>query len=418
MKKILPLIFAVSIVIGAIAATAHASGIQEEAEGDQITDKEQVKEVAEELSQLEKVEELTLEDVIHRGTENSVNLAVLQLELEMSKNDFLLTKTDHRKTERQIKDLKNSMDKLREQEDTFDERKDNLEEQEALREKIKALELAIQQFESGELHLQLEEEAAKNGVRLMLTTAYTDLLLQEDWLVNMNKSFQSSIKNLEKFEILYKFGRVSEEELRQIRIAHENAEKQLEEQEKNLNYAVAALCYDIGVSYNPEVKINSLEIDPVKVETPSDISLLIENSLTMKSAQKNLENAILNRDQTYEDYEKRKATKYEKENQEHLVTIAEKNIVATENDLRNQIEQLYRNGENSYTAYQEAVRQLEITKVNLGLLEVRYNLGRVSRFDFEQAQLKLEEAQLRVFETKVQNYIVIKTIEAMEKGYI
>ena len=103
-----------------------------------------------------------------------------------------------------------------------------------------------------------------------------------------------------------------------------------------------------------------------------------------------MESAILDRDDVYKEYEEGDATIYDKVNQDYLVKIAEQTMASTRDDLQTSIEQLYRNGEDSYSSYKEAVRQLEIKKKELEVLQIRYKLGRVSKYDYEQAQIGLQ----------------------------
>ena len=114
MKKVFPFLCAVTIVSSPFAVHAQTDEVNQTVEADQTTEIDQTEgEAAKEASQLEVVKELTLEDVIRRGTENSKNLTVLQLNLEVTKNELSKTDYDKSKAARDIKKLEDRIDDLK-----------------------------------------------------------------------------------------------------------------------------------------------------------------------------------------------------------------------------------------------------------------------------------------------------------------
>lgn len=384
-------------------------------------------EETDEDSQQEEVNELSLEDIIKRGTENSKNLTALQLSLAMQKNDFLQVNYDKNKAVRDIKNLEDKIDDLKKERDglegearteNFEDRAELLDSIKELEKEIESLERSVQQMENGQLQLQFQEEEAREGVRLMLTSRYTDLQLLQRDISYSRLMLESAKKDYNKQQTLFKLGRISQEAFRQAEEALVNAEKQLAEKEKKYRQSLSDLSIDIGISYNKEMVLKPINIVLEELERPEDFASLIDESYKMKRAKMDYESAVLERDQVYEDFEQGDATKYEKENQDLLFQMAELNLESTKRDLQNSIEQLYRNTENSYDHYQEAVRQLEITQKEMDLLKVRYNLGRVSKFDYEQALLILDAANLKVYEAQIQHFNLELSVEALQKGYI
>ena len=301
MKRVFPFLCAVTIVSSPFAVHAQTDEVNQTVDVDQTTEIDQTAE-ATEGSQLVVIKELTLEDVIGRGTENSKNLAVVHLNVEISKNELLKTVND----------------------------------------KNKVSDLDIKKLEDKIVELQLQEEVVKENLRLMLTSSYTNLLLlnvQKDFT---KKSLQSATKNVNKHQLLYKLGKVSKEKLRQAQTARNNVEKQLKKEEKKYQQSLTDLCLVIGITYQPSIEVKDIEMEPVDFVKPADNSSLIEASYKMKKAQKNLESVVLNRNDVYEKYQNGEATIYEKENQDYLVNIAEQTIVSIRDDLNTSIEQLYR----------------------------------------------------------------------------
>lgn len=427
MKKVVPLLCAVTIVSSQYAVHAETEEITQTVEAKQTTEMNKTENTSKDSSQLEVIKELNLEDVIRRGIENSKNLTVLQLNLEVSKNELLKTDYDKNKATRDIKKLEDRIDDLKKEREglegdgKIENGKDRIELQdtiEKLEDEIKSLETAVTRLESGQLQLQMQEEEAKEGARVMLTSNYTDLLLLQEQINFTKKSLQNAVNDVNKHQLLYKLGRVSQEKLSNVQIAKEDVQRQLEQQEKSYRQTLADLSFKIGVAYQPDMVVKPIGFQPVDFAKPGNYSSLIENSYKMKRTQKALETAILDRNDVYNEYEKGDSTIYDKVDQDYKVKIAEQTMASTKDELQTSIEQLYRNGEDSYSSYKEAVRQLEIKKKELEVLKIRYKLGRVSKYDYKHAQISLQAAELTVYEAKVQNYTIQQSIEALQKGYI
>ncbi|MDQ0242567.1 outer membrane protein TolC [Bacillus fengqiuensis] len=373
MKKVFPLLCAATIVSSSFAVHAQADEQQTvetvESEGEMIQEK----------NSLEEVKELTLEDAIKRGTEVNTNIKILQFNLEIAKNQLLKIKNDPKMTGQDIKKAEDHIDSL-----------------------------------NGEM------ENLKEGLRLTLTSSYMNMLLLQEEMDFTKKSLQSAINEVDKTQRLYNLGRLMKEALSQAEIARDNTEKQLKEQEKNYNRLLAAFSSDIGIAYNPNTVIKSIRFEALDFETPTNFTLLIEQSYKMKKAQKSLESVMLNRDNVYKDYENGKdnVTIYDKAQQDYQVKIAEEMMASTQVSIEAAIKQLYDKAESSYSSYEEAVQQLEAKRKEMDGLQIRYNLGRISKYDYEKAQLGLAAAELNVYKAKVQNYTIQQSIAALQKGYI
>ncbi|MFJ8267751.1 TolC family protein [Peribacillus asahii] len=425
MKKVIPLLCAATIFSAPFSAYAQTAETEPPTEVNQPTE--------EQPAEVEQVEKLTLEDVIKRGIESNKNLTVLQLNLEASKNELLDTQFDENDVQRDIKDLEDKLDDLK------DERK-NLEDTaskimngqeriaiqnslDALKDQIQALQLAIKQLETGQIQLQLQEEEAKEGVRLMLTSAYTNILVLEEQMDFTKKTLETAKSNVRKAERMYEFGMVSSEAIRQAKIAQTDLEKQLEELEKNYNQTVATLCFNIGVTYNPAITIEPIEYKAIEVTKPENYSSLIDNTYQVKKAEKNLESAIIARDDAYREYEEddnvgAEVSKYELEQHDYKVEAAKETILSIKDDIEKTMDQLYRTSGTSYFNYEEALRKLEDVNKDLKVLKTRYKLGVISKHDYESALVKLDQAKLNVYNATVQNYMNQEQIKAFENGYV
>ena len=439
MKKVIPFLCAITIASSPLATQVLAAGVDpaEEvveavdgtgqevpvAEGDQT---EEVPAEDEETVELETLNTLTLEDVITRGTENNKNLTVLQLNLDVSDRQFLNTQYDKKELARDIKDLERKLDDLKDEKDrvnNFQERKGAMETLEQLDDAMQSIELAIKQLESGQLQLAMQQDEAKEGVGLMLTSSYTNLLLQNQQINNTEISLQTAKADVKKAQLLNEYGAGSKEDIRKAFIAQKNLERTLESQEKDYQFTLADLSFDIGIAYNPSIVVKPIQYNIAELQIPEDYSTLIENSYKMKQAKSNLETAILNRDDLYREYEEDDnegddISVYELEQADYQVKIAQENIASTQDGLEVSIKQLYHNADQSFFNYEEALRTLENAKEDVRVLKIRYDLGMVAKYDYDKAATQLTQAEASVNTAKIQNYVAAQAIKALENGYV
>lgn len=429
MKKIMPLLCAVTIVSSPFSVYVQAAEEATTTEVNPITDETTV----EETSGLEQVDKLTLEDVINRGVENNKNLTVLQLNLEVAKNQLLDTEFDKNDVKWDIRDLENKLDDLKDaRADLTDmgskiangqERLAIKNTLDTLADQIQSLELAITKLETGQIQLQLQEEEAKAGVRLLLTSAYTSLTLMQDQLDFLQQSIKIAHAQVNKANRMYEIGTGSKDAVRQAVVAETNLKKQIEEVEKNYHQALANLSFDIGVAYNPATVIVPIDYTAIKMVQPKEYSALIDNTYKVKTAQKKVESAIFTRDDAYreykeDDYTGNKVSKYELAQHDYEVKAAEEVLALTKDQIETAIEQLYYQEELAYFAYEEALRKQADIKQDVSLLQVRYKLGVLSKHDYETALIQTKQAELTIAQTTMKAYLTQQSIQALEAGYI
>lgn len=337
MKKVIRLLCVALIAYTPFTVYAQGNDIEQVVEETLLKEEIQIDDTAAgESSESGLMKELTLEDIIQLGIENNINLN-LQLE-------------------------------------------------------------SFQEMESDQLLIQLQTENVKERFKLMLTSAYLDLLLLQEQIEHREKLLASDVNEVNKYQILFGYGKVSQEKLNEVEISIENEKEQLREIERGYRYKFSDLCSDIGISYNSDLSIKSIDFEVKELEKPTGFSFLIEDSYAVRGAKKKLENEM------FLDSEQR--------------FMAEQNYIVTKNEIQRKIEQLYREAEKSYSAYQESVHQLEIEKKELENLQIRYDLGKIAKHDYEKAQFELDAAELKVYQLELQNYKNQQSIQALHKGYI
>ncbi|KMY51912.1 TolC family protein [Peribacillus loiseleuriae] len=424
MKKVIPFLCAATIVGAPFSAYAQeVTELKQSAEvNETVTDSDQTdgELIEEETPEIEQVKELTLGVVIQRGIENSRNLTVLQFNLEAMKSQILDTKSSQGDVSSNIRNLEKKMEALKEERDRLSDTSEiimnELEQRRvndalgALTNQINSLETAVKQLETGEVQLQLQGEEAKEGVRLMLTSSYTNLLTLQQQIAFAKKSIQSASQEVNKAQRLLEYGVGTKEEIRQAQLIQTNLEKQLEELEKNYNHTVATLCFDIGVSYNPDIVIQPIKYEVANNQKPENYSSLIDNTYKVKRAQNSLKSAITAYDDSYGNYELAQ--------RDYEVKAAKETVALTKETIETAVEQMYHNEELTYFAYEEALRKLDNVKKDLKVLETKFKVGVVTKYDYEKALTQFDQAELNVYSASIQNYLIQQSIQAFEKGYV
>lgn len=377
------------------------------------------------ISQKEDITSLSLEDVIKRALENEQNLVVLQYQLESLKNQTLGLEDDKRDTEKDIRDLERKLDKLKKERDRLTDaasRIANAKERmaimdgiEALEDKITALEKAAKQLESGEFQLTSQTEEAKEGITLKLTSTYATLLNLQEQMDFTKKAIQTAGNETRKMELLYEYGAGSKEVVDQAKREQVNLEKQLEQLERNYHHDLATLAFDINVQYRPDLYLMPLPMNVTdSVELKNDESV-IEGTFQMKRAKDSLELAKYNRDEVYKDED---SNQYEKAEQDYKVKAAEETIVKLHEDITKKIDALKHNADMALFNYEETTRKLEDTKKDLANLQKKYEVGLVSKYDYEKAKIQLDQCILNVETAKTKLFMVQQSIGALKKGYV
>lgn len=283
----------------------------------------------------------------------------------------------------------------------------------------KNLALLEAQAKNGQPQLQLQLDEAKEAIRLSLTAAYCNLLLQNDQIQSVKVAIQIAADEVTRVQHLYNAGRASKEDLRKAKDAKTKVDKQLASLEKSYQAALVELSLNIGIAYNRSIQLKGISYNIAPVNMPQDTTSLINNSFKMKRAQNDLETAIRERDDLY-----RRAAAGEAISADQLaaadqkVAAARVTITATKTDLKIAIKKLYHNADLAYADYQEAQRTCSETQADVKAAKARYQAGVISKYDYQKVQKQLTTAQINVNSTKLQHYLAVAAIKALQKGYV
>ncbi|HZG73500.1 MAG TPA: TolC family protein [Chondromyces sp.] len=383
-------------------------------------------------NQLKVVNQLSLEDTLKLALENNKNLVVLKYELEALKNQTLSViddeanlRSDLRALGRNLRDLqkeKDRLDEAEEEEKDPQKRAQILNAIEALKAQITAVEQQIPlieqqiiQLKSGEVQAVIQQEEVIEGVKLKIISDYVNLLGLQEQVEMKKQEIAYAKKDVQRAEQRFQLGAGAKDDIRLAKNNQTNLEQQLQKQQNNYQYSLAALSFDVGIQYNPDLTLEALDFTVDTIKKPSDIQAIIEETFQMKRVREELKLAQENRDQLYNHGG---VSVYDELQYDNKVKAAEENIHATAQSLQQKVNALYNNLETSNFDYNEAVRQLETVKEDLAVLEKRYRLGVVPKFEVEKAQIQLEQINYNIEMLKIQNYLTQQSINSLLNGFI
>ncbi|MGO4890662.1 TolC family protein [Anaerobacillus sp. MEB173] len=407
------------------------------------------------VSHQQSVEEgfdLSLKFVLEKAEEDNSNLLLLQYQWEVLKNQKEQTRSDRDSVQGDIRELRDEIDKIdndyndalrdylqrvsdieteygdedsKEKEDALKELEplENAltvynEQKSALIKQREALETQLDQYAKGIKQLEIEQtkstiqrEEAKEGIKVMVTSNYINLLMIEEQLKLSQQSLDLLNKELKALETHQRVGLASVSDVRKLNREIETRKKEHDKTIRDFQFELAKFTFDLGIpyQYQANMKLKPVTVKVKELQKPKKYETLIHDSFQMQIADQNLYLAQYNYDNT--------SAYYEREQHRYNVKIAEEQIKQLEKDLEKKIDTLYYDLDDAIDSYEDAKRNLEYVKQDIQDLATQYRLGLVSKHDYEKAFIEVEQAQFEVAMAEKNYFMMLQLIEAMKKGF-
>lgn len=272
--------------------------------------------------------------------------------------------------------------------------------------------LSLKQINIEQANTLLDLEEARIGIRLQMTSQYVELLTLKKQ-VSMNEAYLDVLKtDVKRAELMQEQGMTSAEKVTEAQREVEKQEQQLTQLRNKYRLALAQLCLDLGVAYDPDIELGDLDEFSPQPVTPMNRERILEKSFEMKRQWNSIllaEQQKSHTDAANEDHED-----YLKTN----VRIAEQQAEKTRIDLNKKIDQLYSNQETAYQAYQNALKDLNNAQLDVQHITVRYNNALVSRHDYEKSSFSLTQQEAKLELARLQLYVAQRAVNALEDGFI
>lgn len=416
MKKYTVLGLAALLALPSMSSVALADGVETE---QQVIEEIESDGVTEEAPgyELEKLDSLSLEQAIERALNENSSLTLLKYRMQIIETKQGNTNYDFSDMKRDIKDLEDKKDDLKKkQANTFAQRYAIQEQLEALDDVIEQLTDAVEQLESGKATLAFSEAEAKESVKMGTTATYTKLLMTKDQLKLQKKALQTKEKEVATMKLQYDLGLISRDKYDKGKREIVRQQTDIAEAEKQLQKDMIEFTLDLGIDYHAAFTLKPVTLSNLQlIQQEKETKELIENSYAYKKQLETISITEYTRDQVYEDED---STTYEKTEADLNVQVEKENLAQLQLNSEESIRTLYHDVEVGYQAILDAERELTYAKEDYQILKKQYDVGLVSRIQYELASISIEQAQLAYDIAKQSYFILTQKVELLEAGVI
>lgn len=272
--------------------------------------------------------------------------------------------------------------------------------------------LALMQIEMEQANTVLDLEEARIGIKLQVTSQYAELLSLDKQRTVAEEYLEVLKADLRKAELLQEMGMTSAVKVTEAQREIQKQEQQLDGLKNKYELALVQFSFDLGIVYDPNIELADLP-----EFTPQPISQLkreriLEKSFEMKRQWNSI---ILAKHQESH-------TRTTNEDQEDLlelnVRIAEQQAEKTRIELNKKIDELYSNADLAYKAYENAVNDYNNAKQDNIHMTKRFDNGLISRHDYDKSAFMLTQQELAKELARIQLYVVERSVDALEEGFI
>lgn len=293
----------------------------------------------------------------------------------------------------------------------------------AMREQLYQLTQAYEQLDASLDQLELNINATYNNQRIMyqamqvsIASQFLSLVKTEEQLALVKANYENEQRNLKATQVKFDLGMVSQKQLDTANREFNDLSKDIAILEKSLKNSKAAFALTIGVDYEGDYEVVNPEMDtPSLITQQKTTEELINKSLNIASAEYQLLIAEDNFD--YID-DKDNATRDEKKKANLAIEKAEFNIEKTKTNLDKAIQTTFFQVEAQYKVVQDAAQALQVAKDEVADIQVYYDLGMISKLQFEASSLMVKQAEMAYNNSLFDYYLLQRKVEAMYNGVI
>ena len=284
---------------------------------------------------------------------------------------------------------------------------------EALEDAIIQLDLAINKLAIGEVKLEFETEETKILMEMMLKSNYIQLYSMKEQQVFQELMTEQVEKEINAVKRRVELGLESPFELKKALRNIENQERDLQQLEKDFQRQLAKLALDIGISYHEDIELLPIELEELSPVQRRDVNTLIERSYALKKSDQDLKTAKLD-----VEHADSKGTEFQIRIAELNQKVAEENRRQLIIDSKKYIDDLYFDAEKGYQDYATKARNLYNAESDYQKLQRQYDLGLVSKYQYEQADAQLKQATFELDMSKIAYYMLLEQVDNMHKGVL
>lgn len=361
--------------------------------------------------------DLTIEDAINYGMNSSYSLLNLEYNIENIKSQLAGAEDKHRELKFDIRDLEREMDNLRKYGSaTFEARYQIQEALKDMRDGLEDLEDAIEGLKTSEIVTEYTNQQTEELIPFQITSSFLQIIMNEEQIELQKENLEVEKQKVANMKEQYKAGTVSRTDYERAAREVTRLNAQIKEAEEKLQKELSVFALDIGIIYHDDLTLKAPSFGEVNLVTQKiETKQLIEDSYAMKIAEEKLTLERYNREQVYEDDD---ANKFDREQADIAVELALVELAETKRDAERTITELYTDISSQYYSIEDAERELQYAKADISDLKKRYNIGVISKQDYELANMQLTQAEIGLKLETYHYYLLTKQADLLEAGVI
>ncbi|MBP1155368.1 MULTISPECIES: TolC family protein [unclassified Paenibacillus] len=271
---------------------------------------------------------------------------------------------------------------------------------------------AAHQLSTDQRNTLLQQDEAREGIRLQMIAEYVKLLGMKKQIAFM-QDYQTMLeKEITKAALFEQQGLASSEDVLTATKALAKHKDDMTVLHQNYRLALLQLSFDIGISYDPNLELREIEILSLNPIVETNTNILLENSYQMKISANNMEEASWQ--SGYSVSKNVYGEQYLGLN--HAIAGTKNSQMQLE--LTQKIQATYTDVKNAYQSCLAEQRNMEEVKADLDKMKLRYEVGVISHHDLRKFELKIRQSETSLEAAKLKYYVLREKAMAMEKGFI
>jgi len=277
----------------------------------------------------------------------------------------------------------------------------------------KTLEKNINSLDTQKENTELQINEAKEGIKLGMTGQYVQLLASQKQ-VQLSKDYIDVLtRDVQRAQTLQSLGSGTQEDIDKANRALLAEKDNLTNLEDAYQKSLITISFDLGIEYNPNIQLTDIDVT-VEPVAKKNVDTILSSSYQVKT----LANGIVQAQWEEDNQDKTATNSFDEQATKANTAIAEQQLSQGKLDLAKSIESSYTDADTAYKSVVTAQRTVSDVTLDNTNMQIRYNAGVVTKYDFDKFQYQVHVDQVKQDLAKLQFYVQQAKVQAMENGYI
>lgn len=277
----------------------------------------------------------------------------------------------------------------------------------------KTLESNINSLDTQKENTELQINEAREGIKLGMTGQYVQLLASQKQ-VQLSKDYIDVLtRDVQRAQTLQSLGSGTQEDIDKANRALLAEKDNLTNLEDAYQKALITISFDLGIEYNPNIQLTDIDVT-VEPVTKKNVDSILSSSYQVQT----LANGIVQAQWEEDNQDKNAANSFDEQATKANTEIARQQLSQGKVDLAKSIESSYTDADTAYKSVVTAQRTVSDVTLDNTNMQIRYNAGVVTKYDFDKFQYQVHVDQVKQDLAKLQFYVQQAKVQAMENGYI